>query len=132
MSRLVSLLLDVVLVLVFATIGRRSHAEGLSVAGVLDTAWPFLAGVLLGHLIALGLRLRASTLPAGAVVWVAAVAGGMLLRRATGDGTDPAFVVVATLVLGVFLLGWRLVTRLGARRRTRSAPRPTGAPGRRP
>mgnify|MGYP000683965974 CR=1 FL=1 len=82
-----------------------------------------LAGVLLGHVVALGLRLRSWVLPAGAVVWVAAVAGGMLLRRATGDGTDPAFVVVATLTLGVFLLGWRLVIRIGGRRRTPSAPR---------
>lgn len=132
MPRLLPLLVDAVLVLLFATIGRRSHAEGLTVGGVLDTAWPFLAGVLLGHVVVLGLRLRSWVLPAGAVVWVAAVAGGMLLRRATGDGTDPAFVVVATLTLGVFLLGWRLVIRIGGRRRTPSAPRPTGAPGRRP
>jgi hypothetical protein len=31
----------------------------------------------------------------------------MLLRRLTGDGTAWPFVVVATVVLGALLLGWR-------------------------
>ena len=31
-------------VLVFCTIGRRSHAEGVTLAGVAETAWPFLTG----------------------------------------------------------------------------------------
>lgn len=37
---------DIVCVVVFCTVGRRSHAEGLSVAGTAETAWPFLAGNL--------------------------------------------------------------------------------------
>jgi len=41
---------------------------------------------------------------------VAAVALGMLLRAATGQGTAPAFVLVVSVVLAVFLLGWRTVT----------------------
>jgi hypothetical protein len=49
---------------------------------------------------------------------VVAVAAGMLLRRVTGAGTDPAFVVVATLVLGALLVGWRLLWSL-LRRRSR-------------
>ena len=39
-----ALLADLVSVVVFCTIGRRSHAEGLTVAGIAETAWPFLAG----------------------------------------------------------------------------------------
>ena len=39
-----ALVADAVCVVVFCTIGRRSHAEGLSVAGIAETAWPFLAG----------------------------------------------------------------------------------------
>jgi hypothetical protein len=113
--------IDAALVLLFAAIGRRSHAEGDAVTGVLLTAWPFLAGTALGWAVALGWR-RAAPLSVrdGIPVWVGAVAGGMLLRVVTGAGTAFSFVVVATVVLGLFLLGWRalaaLVRRRGARR----------------
>ena len=52
MTRILPALLDAVLVLVFAAIGRRSHAEGLTVGGVLETAWPFLAGAAGGWVLA--------------------------------------------------------------------------------
>ena len=52
MSRLVPLLLDAAFVLLFATVGRRSHAEGVTVSGVLHTAWPFLVGTAAGWLLA--------------------------------------------------------------------------------
>jgi hypothetical protein len=29
---------------ILCAIGRRSHAEGLTAAGVAETAWPFLSG----------------------------------------------------------------------------------------
>lgn len=116
-SRLSAIAIDMIIVLVFATVGRRNHAEGITPAGVLDTAWPFLVGALVGHLLATTLRGGAAALPTGVCVWVCSVTLGMALRRVTGDGTDPAFVVVATLFLGALLLGWRLLTR-----RRRSAP----------
>ena len=37
-SRLPAVLLDLAVVLLFATVGRGSHAEGITAAGVLDTA----------------------------------------------------------------------------------------------
>ncbi len=52
MSRLVPALLDVVLVVVFAAVGRRSHAEGLDLAGIARTALPFLVGTAAGWLLA--------------------------------------------------------------------------------
>ena len=110
-----TVLTDAALILLFALTGRRSHTEDLTVAGVLDTAWPFLAGAALGHLLLV--RRDAAAPGSGAVVWGTALVGGMLLRRATGDGTDPAFVLVATGVLAALLLGWRLVA--AAVRRTR-------------
>lgn len=110
-----ALLADGVVVLVFAAIGRRSHAESGAVLGVLATAWPFLAGVVAGWLVARGWR-RPVTPSTGVAVWLAAVVVGMLLRRVVGDGTAPAFVAVATVFLGVTLLGWREVVRRLARR----------------
>ena len=118
---------DVVTVLLFATVGRSSHTEGVTATGVLTTAWPFLAGTAIGWLVVrlwrgawpvpAGASTRHTALD-GAVVAVVAVVAGMLLRRVTGAGTDPAFVVVATLVLGALLVGWRLLWSV-LRRRSR-------------
>lgn len=113
MSRAVPVLLDVVLVVVFAAIGRRSHAEGLDLAGIARTAAPFLAGTAVGWVIAvLALPAGPRTLTFGAVVVASAVIVGMLLRVLTGAGTAFSFVVVATVSLSVLLLGWRLIARL--------------------
>lgn len=100
--------LDLVLVLSFAVIGRASHDEAVDVVGVLTTSWPFLAGLAAGWLI---VRWRSGAWPAhlghGITVWVVTVAAGMVLRALTGAGTAPSFIVVATVVLGVLLLGSR-------------------------
>ena len=79
------LVLDLVAVLLFVTVGRRTHAEGISAAGVLDTAWPFLAGAATGWGAARAWR-RPTSLASGAVVWATTLVLGMALRRATGDG----------------------------------------------
>ena len=118
MRFLPALLVDAVLVLVFAAIGRASHQE--DPAGFLLTAWPFLVALLLGHAVAAllpGRPRRPWSLPWGAVVWVVTVVGGMLLRLLGGDTAEVPFIIVATLVLGVFLLGWRGLTALVRRRR---------------
>ena len=107
---------DVVCILVFCTIGRRSHAEGITVAGVAETAWPFLAGTALGWLLARGWRQPADVVPTGVVVWLSTVIVGMLLRKATSQGTAVSFVVVASLVTAILLLGWRLAAAVRARR----------------
>ena len=118
MRYLPAVIVDVVLVLVFAVIGRASHDE--NPAGFLLTAWPFLVALLLGHAIAAllpGRPRRPWSALWGLVVWVITVIGGMLLRIATGDTAQVAFIIVATLTLGVFLVGWRALTALLRRRR---------------
>jgi hypothetical protein len=112
-SRLLPAVLDVLLVVVFAAVGRRSHAEGLDVAGVLRTALPFLVGTAAGWLVAsIVLDGGPRTLGYGAVVVALTVVVGMGLRALAAEGTAPSFVLVATTVLTVLLLGWRLVARL--------------------
>jgi hypothetical protein len=113
-------LVDLVCVLVFAAVGRASHGEDLAPLGVATTAWPFAAGWLVGWALALLVsttRSRPLGLAAGVLVWVPTVVLGMLLRVATGAGVQTSFVIVATVVLGVFLLGWRGVTGLVRRSR---------------
>lgn len=111
-----ALAVDAVSVLVFATVGRRSHAEGLTVAGVAATAWPFLTGTALGWLVIRGWRRPTAVVPTGLAVCVATVVVGMALRKATGQGTAVSFVVVASTATATLLLGWRGIAAALARR----------------
>lgn len=119
--RAVAVLLDLIAVLVFAALGRRSHDGGDGMLAVLDIAWPFLVGAVVGHVLLVAVpQLRGwhpATRAAGAVVWPVTLVLGMLLRLATGDGTAWSFVAVATGVLGAALLGWRIVAALVSGRR---------------
>jgi hypothetical protein len=108
-SSALAALADVAGVLVFCTVGRRSHAEGLTVEGVAETAWPFLVGTAVGWLLSRGWRRPTAVVPTGLAVWVCTVAIGMLLRKATSAGVAGSFVVVASAATAVVLLGWRLV-----------------------
>ncbi|KTR79315.1 hypothetical protein NS234_00655 [Microbacterium oxydans] len=119
MRYLPAVVVDVVLVLIFAAIGRASHDENPT--GFLLTAWPFLIALLVGHALAAllpGRPRRPWSLLWGAVVWIVTVAGGMLIRVLSGDTAEVPFIIVATLVLGVFLLGWRAIAALVRRRRS--------------
>jgi hypothetical protein len=113
---LVALVADIVCVVVFCTIGRRSHAEGLTATGIAETAWPFLSGTAVGWLLSRAWRSPTAVVPTGVVVWVCTVAVGMLLRKATSAGVALSFIVVAGVSTAVLLLGWRF----GARIMTRS------------
>jgi len=109
---------DVVLVVVFAAIGRASHDEdALALAGLWTTAWPFLGGLVIGWAIALAWRAPIAPVRTGLPVWAVTVAGGMILRAASGQGVQVAFVIVAAIVLLVFLVGWRLIARVVGRLR---------------
>jgi hypothetical protein len=107
--------LDLVLVVVFAIIGRASHGEALTLGGILVTGWPFLVGCLVGSLIA-GVLLRLPWLYEGLLVWLTTVVLGMFLRAITGGGMALGFLIVATVVLAVLLIGWRMLAALARRR----------------
>ena len=115
-SARLAVVLDIGCVLVFVIIGRESHGEGL--AGIASTAWPFLAGLAGGWLATAGLagqrawRQPFRLWPAGVGAWLGAVVLGMAFRVVSGQGTAPAFVGVALAFLGLFLLGWRMLSRL--------------------
>lgn len=115
-----ALLIDIVLVVVFCAIGRSSHDETNALTGLLTTAWPFLAGLAVGWIATVGLyreKFDAYLLvPTGVIVWIATVAVGMLLRVVSGQGTAFSFVIVASTVLAVFLIGWRAIARVARKR----------------
>ncbi|OZG25794.1 hypothetical protein BH683_026945 [Williamsia sp. 1138] len=128
MRRTLTALSDLLAVLVFAFIGRMNHAEGLSIEGVFSTTWPFAIGAAIGWALAyLFAHMRADhgfdydfrperLIPDGALVWIGAVAIGMTLRHLFHQGVALSFVIVATIVLGAFLLGWRAIRVLLVRR----------------
>jgi hypothetical protein len=100
-------LLDACCVLVFVIIGRASHTKGESLAGIASTAWPFLAGLAAGWVAARAWRGPLALVPAGVGAWLGTVAVGMVLRVVSGQGTAFAFICVALVFLGLFILGWR-------------------------
>ena len=114
-SAWLAVLLDVCCVLVFVAIGRASHTEGETVAGILSTGWPFLCGLAAGWVLSRAWRRPFALRRVGLPVWLCAVALGMVLRVVSGQGIAAAFVVVALAFLGLFLLGWRLLARLVSR-----------------
>jgi hypothetical protein len=125
----VGLGLDACCVIVFVAIGRASHHDGETAAGLASTAWPFLAGLGAGLAATRAWRRPGAIVPGGLGAWLGAVAVGMLLRVAAGQGTAPAFIGVALAFLGLFLLGWRAMALAWSLRR-RSAARTTRAASR--
>src|ERR1700756_1326597 len=111
-----SLVTDVIGVLAFCAVGRRRHDEGLSVTGIATTAWPFLTGTVIGWLASRAWQRPTAVVPTGVVVWLCTVAVGMLLRKATSAGVAASFVVVASTVTALLLLGWRAALLLSARK----------------
>lgn len=111
--------LDVFVVVLFVAIGRRNHDEEPGLLGVLETAAPFLIGLAAAWLIMRAWR-RPTSVIVGLGVWPLTVLIGMNVRRLVFDeGTATSFVLVATVFLGAFLIGWRATWRV-AERRTRA------------
>lgn len=118
--RWVALVLDALLVVVFAALGARTHHDGaLTPGAVAEVAWPFLAGLALAHVLLAARHRAPAVLLSGIAVWATTVVVGMVLRQLTGDGTALAFVLVATGFTLATLLGWRLLALVVRRPRGR-------------
>src|SRR5215471_8860068 len=126
MRAALGVLADVFCVLAFVVIGRASHQDGESLAGVAGTAWPFLAGLAAGEAATRAWRRPAAVVPTGVGVWLATVTLGQLLRAVSGPGTDAAFIAVSAVFLGLFLIGWRLAAARVPALRSRLASRNGG------
>ena len=120
MQILPAIAVDVICILVFAILGRSSHQESTDLLGIAHTAWPFLAGCLAGMLIGRTWR-HPFSLKAGVAVWLGTVIGGMVLRVLTGAGVQLSFIIVASCVLALLLIGWRAVFRLIQHARSNSS-----------
>ena len=102
-------LADIAAIVVFVAIGRRNHDEGTAVDGIASVAAPFLIALAVGWIVARAWK-HPKQIDTALIIWPITVAVGMALRNLVFDrGTALPFVIVATLVIGLLLVGWRLV-----------------------
>lgn len=106
---------DVVAVVVFAAIGRLSHAESGDLWGLLATVAPF--AIALGAAWATPfVRADPAGLRAGAAVVAGTAVLGLLLRAGFTGELPPPFAVVTLVSLVVLMLGWRSLSAVVAHR----------------
>jgi uncharacterized membrane protein (GlpM family) len=112
--------LDTFAVVLFVAVGRREHERDATIAGLIDTAAPFLVALGAAWLVLRAWR-RPTDVRTGLGIWAIVLSAGMVLRNVVfGDGTATSFVIVATLFLAVFIVGWRAAFTVIDRRRTDS------------
>jgi hypothetical protein len=122
---------DTVAVVLFVILGRRSHDSGSGVVSVLGTAAPFLVALGVAWIIVLAGRMEPLAAMTGVVLWAITAAGGLLLRRMLWDrSTATAFVVVASVALGILLVGWRAVLTFARGADAVRSPSPPSEAGR--
>lgn len=98
---------DVVAIILFVVIGRRSHDEGAFLRGLGRVAAPFSTGLVLGWLVARAWKAPTSV-ATGLVIWPVTVVAGLLLRRFVfDDGIALPFIIVTAAFTGLLLVGWR-------------------------
>ena len=103
-------LADLAAVVVFVALGRLSHRETGSWWGsTLRILLPFVIGLVIAWGAAQAWK-RPMRLTTGVLVWVFTTAVGLVLRRWVFDrGIAATFVVVTSLVLGLAIVGWRVL-----------------------
>ena len=102
---------DAASIVIFVAIGRKNHDEGQAASGIFRVAAPFLLALLAGWVIA---RMWKEPLSqrSGVLISLTTIVLGMVLRKVVFDvGTATAFIIVATVFLGTFFNGWRLLAR---------------------
>lgn len=126
-----TLMTDIIAVLVFAVLARAAHG-GLGLAQIADTFWPFAIGSLVGTGIAT-VALRGAgggaivgvsaaritrSVRYGVIVWLVTVLTGLAIWAARHAAVPHiSFIIVATTMSGLLIVGWRAAGPLIARRR---------------
>jgi Protein of unknown function (DUF3054) len=111
LSRWVAFGADLLVLVVFVLVGRRSHDEGSGLEGFLRVWWPFAVGLVVATVLSGAWRAPLEWRRA-IVAWLVTVALGMTLRVAVqGREFKPSFVIVTTVFVGAGMLGWRAVAR---------------------
>lgn len=109
---------DVLSILIFVVIGRRSpNGSNSAIRAVVEVAAPFLIALALGWFVQ-RLWTRPLRVEHGIILWLITVTFGLILRRSMFDrGTAVSFMIVATVFLGLLIVGWRVIANRWLQRR---------------
>lgn len=119
-SRTTTLILDIVAVFVFAVLARLAHQTPempFTFPNVVGTFWPFALGTLIAWAF-IWSRATAATafgrkISLGAIVWICtAVAGLAIWGIRHGAVPHWSFMIVATTMSAILILGWRGIASL--------------------
>ena len=114
----VAIALDTLAIAVFALLARIAHQTDempLNFTGWLSTLWPFLVGVALAWVI-VTLAGKAEGARNGVFIWLITAATGLIIWGIKNQQLPHwSFVVVASVMSALLMLGWRGIGRLLAR-----------------
>ncbi len=101
---------DVLAILVFVVLGRRSHDESESLGEVLKVFAPFAIALAASWVASRAWLRPLDAWSTGIALWLGTAGGGLLLRRFVFQrSTAFGFVIVGAAFLLGALVGWRLV-----------------------
>ena len=106
---------DLLVVVLFVAIGFLQHGTPLTMENTFLVAWPFVVGVLLGHLAIRTWRAPFRIWPHGVFVWAITLAAGMAIRTLFAAGTEVGFVITTAIFTAVLMLGWRAIALFATR-----------------
>ena len=114
MNRVTVLVADLVAVFAFATLARMAHrGDGLalSLEGILSTYWPFALGVVVAFIVMVAAKWDGGKIrPAGITAWVITVVIGLVIWGIRNAAIPHwSFIIVATVMSGLLMLGWRAI-----------------------
>lgn len=104
---------DLIVLMVFASIGRASHSEGVRILGIFETAAPFMVGWLVAAPFTGAYREDATASTANALLltartWIVGIPLGLLLRAIyLRKGIPVSFAIVTLLSTLILLSLWR-------------------------
>lgn len=101
---------------------HQSEEMPFTFVGWLETLWPFLLGVVLAWIVIAAAKWDGARLaPAGITAWIITAAVGLIIWG-FNNGSVPhwSFIIVATVMSGILMLGWRAIATPILRRRVRT------------
>ncbi|GAB2498298.1 hypothetical protein CATRI_12400 [Corynebacterium atrinae] len=114
------ILADVIAILTFAILARLAHntpEAPFTTLNVLGTFWPFLLGGITGHAICYATKKPTLPIaPGGLIIWLStAITGLGIWALRHGELPHWSFIIVASIMSGLLLIGWRGLTNMRAK-----------------